>query len=282
MATIGSMMMMFKTQVAEQGLYPVLEQIRALGYDAVEYSQMPTDEEHIAQLERGVNELGLQVGALSVVLKGQGNGISIADEYDWLLEVCRRLGTKFVRIGMMPFDAMATKERCEAWATECEQAAQKLKADGIQLCYHNHHVDLAQFDGERIFDIVRRVAPTVHFEVDLHWVQRGGMNPIDMLKAYEGVCDLIHLKDYRVRTLPPDALEMLADPERRGEFMKAFQADTIQYAEVGQGNMNWPAILPVAEQTGASFLFVEQDDVYGRDPFDCIRESREYLRSIGW
>lgn len=282
MAAIGAMMMMVKNQVAEQGLFPVLEQIKALGYDAVEYSQLPNDEEHVAQLERGVTELGLQVGAISVVLQGKGNGISIADEYDWLLGVCRRLQVRFVRIGMMPFEAMAGKERCEAWAAECEQAAQKLQGDGIQLCYHNHHVDLARLEGERIFDLVRRVAPTVHFEVDLHWVQRGGMNPIDMLEAYQGVCDLIHLKDYRITPLAAEALDMLADPSQRAAFFRAFQADVVQYAEVGQGNMNWPAILPATQRTGASFLFVEQDDVYGRDPFDCLKESRDYLRSIGW
>src|SRR5699024_12592746 len=59
------------------------------------------------------------------------------------------------------------------------------------------HVDLIQFDGDRIFDIVRRVAPSLLFEVDLHWVQRGGMAPLDMLEAYTGACKLIHVKDFR-------------------------------------------------------------------------------------
>jgi sugar phosphate isomerase/epimerase len=284
MAIIGVQMMMVKEQVAEQGMFEVLTRIKDLGYEAVEVSQIPMDEKNTAELERGVTELGLMVGALSVALKGgpTATGDNLEDNYDKIVDDCRRLGASHVRIGMMPFTAMASKQACQDWAAECELAAQRLLADGVQLCYHNHHVDLAKFDGETLFDIVRRVAPTLHFEVDLHWVQRGGMNPVDMLERYTGVCDLIHLKDYRVRTLPPESLELLADPERRGEFFNIFRNDVVQFAEVGQGTMNWPAIIPAAEKSGAAFFFVEQDDTYGRDPFDCLKDSKEYLAGIGY
>lgn len=67
------------------------------------------------------------------------------------------------------------------------------------------------------------------------------------------------------------------------EFDRAAEAcRRAQFAEVGQGNMNWPALLPAAEKASAEYFLIEQDDTYGRDPIDCIRESREYLRSIGY
>lgn len=282
MAVLGVQMMMVKDKVAELGMFPVLERIRELGYDAVEVSQIEMNEENTAALERGISELGLEVGALSVALKESptSTGDALDTSFDKIVADCRRLGARFVRIGMMPFDAMASKEACEAWARECEQAAQQLQAEGITLCYHNHHVDLAQFDGERIFDIVRRVAPTLQFEVDLHWVQRGGMAPLDMLAEYSGVCKLIHVKDFRVVPLAPDAMDLLGKGQMQ-EFMAAF-TNIAQFAEVGQGNMNWPALLPAAQDAGAEYFFVEQDEQYGRDPFDCLRDSREYLRSIGY
>src|SRR5699024_1679282 len=64
------------------------------------------------------------------------------------------------------------------------------------------------------------------------------------------------------------------------EFMAVFTG-LAQFAEVGQGNMNWPALLPAAEKAGAEYFLIEQDDTYGRDPYDSIRQSREYPRSIG-
>jgi sugar phosphate isomerase/epimerase len=282
MAVLGVMMMMLKDQVATEGMWPVLQKVADLDYHAVEVSQIPMTEENVAALERGVAELGVEVGALSVALKPGpvATGDNLAEHHAKIVADCKRLGCRFVRIGMMPFDAMASKEACEAWAAECEAAAQVLAAEGITLCYHNHHVDLAQFDGERIFDIVRRVAPTVGFEVDLHWVQRGGMAPLDMLELYAGACKIIHVKDFRVIPLPPSAMDLLADGDMAG-FMASFM-NIAQFAEVGQGNMNWPKLLPAALDAGAEYFFVEQDDTYGRDPFDCLTDSRAYLKSIGY
>ncbi|WP_420176429.1 sugar phosphate isomerase/epimerase family protein [Luteococcus sp. OSA5] len=282
MATLGVQMMMLKDKVAEQGMWPVLEQIAALDLVGLEVSQIPMDEENVAALERGIKELGLKVGALSVALKPGpvATGDNLTEHFDKVVADCRRLDCNYVRIGMMPFTAMASKQACEEWAAECEGWAQKLAAEGITLCYHNHHVDLAQFDGERIFDIVRRVAPSVNFEVDLHWVQRGGMNPLEMLEQYAGVCKIIHVKDFRVVPLPESAMGLLEEG-KMAEFMQAF-TNLAQFAEVGQGNMNWPKLLPAAIDAGAEWFFIEQDETYGRDPFDCIKDSREYLKGIGY
>ncbi|MDO5534445.1 MAG: TIM barrel protein [Propionibacteriaceae bacterium] len=282
MTVLGVQMMMLRQQVADEGMWAVLQRLKELDIDAVEVSQIPMDETNTAALERGRDELGIEVGALSVALKPgpTATGDNLEEHYDKIVADCRRLGTRFVRIGMMPFTAMVSKEACEAWAAEVEPAASRLAADGITLCYHNHHVDLAQFDGERMFDIVRRVAPSVQFEVDLHWVQRGGMAPLDMLKEYSGVCKLIHVKDFRVVPVPQEAVDKMMSGDRAGGFQGFL--NIAQFAEVGQGNMNWPELLPAAKAAGAEFFFIEQDDTYGRDPFDCIADSRAYLKSIGY
>jgi sugar phosphate isomerase/epimerase len=282
MAVLGVQMMMLKQQVADDGMWPVLQRLKEMDIDAVEVSQIPMDETNTAALERGISELGIQVGALSVALTGgpTATGDNLEDHFDKIVADCKRLGVKFVRIGMMPFTAMVSKEACEAWAAECQPAAERLAAEGITLCYHNHHVDLAKFDGERMFDIVRRVAPSLNFEVDLHWVQRGGMAPLDMLKEYAGVCKLIHVKDFRVVPVPQEAVDKMMSGDVAGGFQGFL--NIAQFAEVGQGNMNWPELLPAAEAAGAEFFFIEQDDTYGRDPFDCIADSRAYLKSIGY
>lgn len=282
MAKIGVQMMMVKEAVAEQGMWPVLQKLKALDIDAVEVSQIPMTTENRDALHRAIGELGIEVGALSVALAHKEGATidSLDTHFDKIVDDCQRLNTRFVRIGMMPFEAMVSKQATEAWAAEVNPYAVKLKVHGITLCYHNHHADLIKFDGERIFDIVRRVAPDVQFEVDLHWVQRGGMAPLDMLEEYSGACKLIHVKDYRVDALPQDAIDLF----NAGKFAEGYDkfVNIIQFAEVGQGNMNWPKILPAAIKAGAEFFFIEQDMTYGRDPFACVKDSREYLKSIGY
>ncbi|MCL6422694.1 sugar phosphate isomerase/epimerase [Brachybacterium sp. JHP9] len=282
MPVLGLQLIMLKDRIESEGMYEVLRQVRALDLDAVEVSQVAMTDELIDDLARGREDFGVEIAAMSAVLTAPGNGFPLDSEFDRAVEACKRLGTRFLRIGMMPFSAMTSKEACEAWAREVEPFAARLKEQGITLCYHNHHVDLIIFDGERIFDIVRRVAPSLLFEVDLHWVQRGGMAPLDMLAAYEGACKLIHVKDFRVAPLPEDIYRKFDAGELDiKEFYGHFLA-LGQFAEVGQGNMDWPALLPAAEKAGAEYFFIEQDDTYGRDPIDCIRESREYLKSIGY
>ena len=126
MAVLGVQMMMLRQQVADEGMWAVLQRLKELDVDAVEVSQIPMDETNTAALEQGINELGIQVGALSVALKPgpTATGDNLEEHYDKVVADCRRLGTRFVRIGMMPFTAMVSKEACESWAAECEPAAE--------------------------------------------------------------------------------------------------------------------------------------------------------------
>ena len=282
MAVVGLQLMMLKDRINEKGMYEVLREVRELDIDAVEVSQVEMTDELIDDLVRGRADFGVETAAMSASIAPGGNGFALETEFDRAVEACRKTGSRFLRIGMMPFTAMTSKAATEEWAASVEPYAARLAEQGITLCYHNHHVDLIQFEGERIFDIVRRVAPSLLFEVDLHWVQRGGMAPLDMLEAYAGVCKLIHVKDFRVAPMPADAVEKLQAKELDMKDFYGIFLSLAQFAEVGQGNMNWPALLPAAQKAGAEYFLIEQDDTSGRDPIDSIRESREYLKSIGY
>ena len=211
-------------------MFSVLQRVAGMGYEAVEGSQIPMDASNVEQLERGRSELGLQVAAVSVALKKgpTATGDALDADFAKVVDDCRRLDCRFARIGMMPFEAMVSKEAVVRFADETEAAAQRLAAEGITLAYHNHHVDFAKHDGETLFDIVRRVSPSVHFEIDVHWVQRGGRSPVEVLAEVAGQVELVHLKDYRVAMLPPAGLELLAAGDFAG-FMQAF-ANLVQFA----------------------------------------------------
>lgn len=282
MARIGVQLMMVRDKVAQDGMFPVLQRIAGLGYTAVELSQIPTTEATIAGLDQGRRELGLEVAALSVGLKKgpTSTGDALDTDFAKIVDDCRRLDCRYARIGMMPFDAMVSADAVVRFAQDAEEAAQRLAAEGITLAYHNHHVDFAKHDGETLFDIVRRVSPSLHFEIDVHWVQRGGKNPVDVLSEFAGQVELVHLKDYRVTTLPPAALDLLQAGDLAG-FMQAF-TNVVQFAEVGAGNINFGAVIPQALASGAEYLLVEQDDLYGRDAYDCLTDSMAHIRGLGY
>ena len=47
MAALGVQMMMLKDRVAAEGMFPVLQRVKDLGYEAVEVSQIPIDRKSV-------------------------------------------------------------------------------------------------------------------------------------------------------------------------------------------------------------------------------------------
>jgi sugar phosphate isomerase/epimerase len=63
--------------------------------------------------------------------------------------------------------------------------------------------------------------------------------------------------------------------------MTAFEG-VVQFAEVGEGNLDFKAIIDQSLTSGAKYLLIEQDNQYGRDPFDCLATSRDNLIALGY
>ena len=57
--------------------------------------------------------------------------------------------------------------------------------------------------------------------------------------------------------------------------------DGVRMAEIGEGNLNWPAILAAAKDAGVQWYCIEQDDCYERDPFDSLKISLDNLQCMG-
>ena len=282
MAQIGVQGMMLRERIEAHGVYKTLEDITNLGYHSIEMSQVPMSPENVAEMKRAKDELGMRFAALSAALEPMGGVVmeSLTTDYDKIVADARLLGSKILRIGMLPFPAMANRDELVRYVGIMAEFAKRLADDGLSLTFHNHHVEFAKFDGVRMIDIIRQSAPSLRFEVDIHWVHRSGVNPVEFLEDYRGVVDLIHLKDYRVGPFPQEALALL-QAGKREEFYAAFTG-IIQFAEVGEGNLNFTAIIEKALETGVEHLLVEQDDLYGRDALDCLITSRDHLYKLGY
>ena len=281
MATIGVQTSTIKTAFTEIGTYETLRRVSELGYHAVEISQVAMTPENVAEMRRAQDQLGVRMAALSASLTPQRGGTeSLTTTFDKIVADCKALDTTTVRIGMLPFEAMGSLDLVVDFARRANEAAGQLAAEGIDLCYHNHHVEFARFDGRYMLDVIADTAPDVGLEIDVHWVHRGGLDPVATLAQYAGRVRLVHLKDYRIGAVPPAAMRLLAAGDSAA-FTAAFR-DVVQFAEVGQGTLDWPGIVEQSLACGAEYLFVEQDDTYGRDPFRSLAMSRDHLVALGY
>jgi sugar phosphate isomerase/epimerase len=280
MATIGVQAMMLKNEFADSGPFETLRRVSGIGYNAVEISQIPMTAENVTELRRARDELGMDIAALSATLDPSGRGDSLEGELDKIVTDARALDCTMVRIGMLPIEALASLDAVLDFCDRSNAAAERLRDRGIRLYYHNHHIEFARYDGRFLLDILAESAPAMGLELDVHWVQRGGLDPVSTLEKYGERVAMVHLKDYRIGQLPPEAFQAMAAGDDSA-FMAHF-AGVVQFAEVGEGTLDFPAIIRKAQDIGAEYLLVEQDEQYGRSPLDCLRTSHDNLIGMGF
>jgi sugar phosphate isomerase/epimerase len=273
---------MLKESFETEGVFETLQAVSEIGYRAVEISQVPMTPENVDALDRARTELGMDIGALSAMLTVPEGmpAESLTSDFDKIVADCKRLDATMLRMGMLPFDAMFSLDAVLAFCDASEEMAQRLAAQGIGLYYHNHHIEFAKYDGRFLLDVIADRAPSMGLEIDVHWVQRGGLDPVRTLQKYGDRVAMVHLKDYRIGRLPAEAFEAL---QRRDipAFMAAFTG-VVQFAEVGEGTLDFTSIVDESARIGAKYLLVEQDDLYGRTPLECLKTSHDNLVALGF
>lgn len=181
----------------------------------------------------------------------------IKDRTDECIEFHKTIGAELVAIGSIPGEYRSEGlDGYRRFVDDAEPAIAKLKAAGLFFAYHNHAFEFERMgpEGERPFQaMVGRGSPDFLFEIDTYWVVHGGIDLLELIQGLQGRIPMVHLKD-----------------------MNPF-GNEIRMTPVGEGNLNWPSILAALQESGTYLGAVEQDDCYGRDPFDCLKSSLDYL-----
>ena len=181
----------------------------------------------------------------------------------------RIFGCNNIGIGGMDglWDKSKTLDECyDKFKTEIPPVLEKLKSNGFYFMYHNHDLEFAKLENDNEI-LLRRMAKdfppeVLGFTLDVHWCQRGGIDPSELISELHGRVPCVHFKDYLIRRTAEDI-------------------HTPRFAAVGEGVLNFDKIIAACESSGTEYIFVEQDDCYGEDPFDCLKRSFENLKGMG-
>ena len=120
----------------------------------------------------------------------------LRDQPQKVLENAKRFGAKYVMCAWIPhkgnrFDIEITKEAVAVFNT----AGKLLNDEGITLAYHAHGYEFRPYDEGTLFDYMAKNAHNFAFEMDVYWVQHGGIDPLTLLNTYPDKFVLFHLKD---------------------------------------------------------------------------------------
>lgn len=275
-AKIALNMSMIKTIMWEKGPDYTFQRVKEAGLSYFELSQVDMTDEFIDQVLEASQKHGVTVMSTSLNYKplfGTAKGLDLEKDLDRIIDVNKKLGVTYVRDSLIPKTCIHNEDGYYKAAEDLNHYGKLLKEQGLKLYYHNHHFEFEKYHGKTGFELLTENTDPeyVGFELDVHWISRAGQNPVDWINRLSNRVDLVHLKDYRI---------YFPDGEPSPDIFHREQC--IQFAEIGEGNLDMKSIIEASLKAGAIYLPIEQDQTYGRDPFDCVRTSVKNLKELGY
>ena len=165
------------------------------------------------------------------------------------------MNCKCIGIGASPY--AKDQEGLDKFASEIATVIPAITASGHKLMYHNHHWEFAKIGDKTFLELLcERFSPEeLGITLDTYWVQAGGADPAAWIKKLHGRIDRIHFKDM-----------VMNNTDR-----------AVRIAPIGEGNMNYDAIIQACLDENIEIGYVELDDCYGEDPFECMKRSYNFL-----
>ena len=229
-----------------------LEKIKAMGFDVVQLSGLgPCD---IDLLAEWIKELGLEVCGTH----SPWERIAEPAELTKLIEEHKKLGCTQIGLGMKPNIFPDTREGYTRFIHKINDICEIIHDEGLTFGYHNHELEFQKFDGVCAIDRLIEECPDLYFILDVFWAQAGGVNPSVYLEKMKGRIKIVHFKDYRI-----------AGRAR-------------QFAEIGEGNLDWDDIVPRCEKNDIPYAVIEQDADFLVDPFESLAMSKKFLMEKGF
>jgi sugar phosphate isomerase/epimerase len=229
-----------------------LKKLREIGYDMVQLSGLgPCGNDELVSMlkDNGITACGTH---------SPWDRIASTSELDKLIEEHKKLGCEQIGIGMKPNIFPDTYEGYTGFIKKVNEICERITKAGLGFGYHNHELEFMKFNNVCALDRLMAECPKCEFTLDVFWVQAGGASPVDYIDKLKNRIRILHLKDFRVK-----------GRER-------------QMAEIGQGNLDWPAIFSRCEKYGIPYAVVEQDTDFLVDPFESLAMSRKYLADNGY
>ena len=279
MKTAVQQIMLGTVTGSESQARETLHRIKAAGYDGLELNRfmihpsslmvrlmtraagMPTGNGGKLDWHGLLRESGLEVISLHADLG------SLEREGEAVAEEAGSFGTdKVVITGMYRFD-YSEEGSLRDLAKRLNKAGKDLKAQGIELLYHNHNVELLPLkSGRRAYELLLEETDpdALSFEFDSYWFTDGGADAKAWMKKLGTRMKLWHVTDRGSRQTGPAMTPIL-------------KADSM---ELGTGNMDLDALREIAVENGVEAVVLESHKNWiDKDPVKSLELSAEWLKA---
>ncbi len=229
-----------------------LKKVADMGYTAVQVSgTCPYDGEWLAtELKSAGLKCTLTHYSFDEMIE---NTVAVVEKH-------KKFGCKYIGVGCLPnAGKIDDKQIWKDFTDKAVPVAKAMKENGAYLMYHNHSFEFKEVDGECCWEHIINTVPQelMGITLDTHWVADGKRDILKTLESVKNRIPCVHFKD-----------TVIVGEERR-------------FAPVGHGILDFPSIIKACVDYNVEYAFVEQDNCYGENPFECLKKSYDYLKSMG-
>ncbi len=219
-----------------------LQKISSIGYKEVEFAgyfgQTPK------QIKNYLTDFGLTSPSTHIEIQ------LIRDYGDQVIESAKAIGHQYIVMAWLDPSERKSIDQYYAHADLFSEFGEKCKVAGLNFAYHNHDFEFQMLDGEIPMDILlERVDPNfVNFELDLYWISKAKVDPVQFIHKNPGRFPLWHVKD---------------------------MAPSSNMTDVGAGIIDFSAIFAINKIAGLKHYFIERDD-----PSDSFETAMNSFKGI--
>ncbi|MBB3062510.1 sugar phosphate isomerase/epimerase family protein [Microbulbifer rhizosphaerae] len=179
---------------------------------------------------------------------------SLQKDFESLIEAAQILGHRYIVVPYLNDEQRGTGiDTYKRLAEQFNILGERCSKAGLKFAYHNHAFEFDKVDDQVPYHVI--LAETdpqhVYMELDLYWIAKAGKDPLDYFRKHPGRFRLWHVKDM----------------DENGNF-----------ADVGQGVIDFRRIFAAADIAGLEHGFVERD--HTDDPISTIRQGYEGMKQL--
>lgn len=174
----------------------------------------------------------------------------VGEEQEPIFEKAQALGIRTLIDPHIDESRWQTSDGVKQIADDLAAAAEKGKAFGLAIGYHNHAFEFeTKIDGRPAYELFAQLLPaSVSLELDTYWAAVGGSDPVELLGALGDKVVALHVKDgpathenkdqvavgsgslpiRQIIEAAPEALRVIELDDSRGDRFQAV-ADSVAY-----------------------------------------------------
>jgi sugar phosphate isomerase/epimerase len=235
-----------------ENLSQILAEVSSVGYDGFEIGAQHLDLANPHGLQKlaqshNLRVVGVHVGGEIYDSQSVQNALK---NLQHTITFAKQLGAPFI-----PFSGRLKQNKTERelghQAENLNKLGQLCHDNGLKLCYHNHFWEIER-DCAELRHLCAQTDPAlVSLCLDVGWVERAGGSPVAVMETFFDRIAYVHLKDTTAN----------------------------EWREVGYGQVDFAAILPLIRRRRDWWLVVEQDETR-RQPVESAHMSRAYLKRL--